>query len=63
VAPANPSAAKTFEAASRIRSRTSPRVGRVRIGLTGDMDESILDGIDSILISIELIPKSIDRWG
>src|ERR1035441_2618368 len=37
VAPANPSAANTFEAASKMRSRTSTRVGRVRGGLTGDM--------------------------
>src|SRR6201995_3877643 len=54
VAPANPSAANTFEAASRMRSRTSPRVGRVRGGLTGDMGESILHSID-------WIPESIER--
>src|SRR3984885_1199003 len=53
VAPANPSAANTFEAASKIRSRTSPRVGRIRCGLTGDMANSILHGIDWILASIE----------
>src|ERR1700679_3081355 len=53
VAPANPSAANTFEAASRIRSRTSPRVGRIRCGLTGDMVDSILHSIDWILVSIE----------
>src|ERR1700722_10634101 len=53
VAPANPSAAKTFEAASKIRSRTSLRVGRIRCGLTGDMSESILHGIEWILASIE----------
>src|SRR5277367_4608600 len=60
VAPANPSAANTFEAASRIRSRTSPRVGRVRRGLTGDMRRSILHGIDWIPTSIERLAEMAD---